>query len=111
MTGVIGKPVLSRSPLYRHDAVKAMKLVGVASGRDATRLDISGEAIMRRTAERQRLPGGIGDKAGALVTKPAQDMPYSLGRPLREWNTSAGDIGSGLVGGAALVLRLPRDVP
>jgi O-antigen/teichoic acid export membrane protein len=35
-------------------------------------------------------------------------MPYSLGRPLREWNTRASDIGSGLVGGTAFVLRLPR---
>ncbi len=62
---------------------------------------------MRRTTVRQRLSGCIGDEAAALVAEAAQDMPHPLGRPFRDRNARAGDIGSGLVRSAAFVLRLP----
>ena len=66
---------------------------------------------MRRAAVHQRLSGGIGDKAGALVAEAAQHMPHPLGRPFRERDARARDIGGGSVGGAAFVLLPPRDLP
>ena len=66
--------------------------------------------VFTGTAVPQRLSGCIGDQTAALVAEAAQDMPHPLGRPLREWNAGASDIGSGLIAGAAFVLRLPRDL-
>src|SRR5438105_904136 len=87
-----------------------MKLEACTGGGDATGLDIPGQAVMHRAAVRQLLSGRIGDEAAALVAEAAQDMPHALRRPLRKWNAGAGDVGGGLVGGTAFVLRLPRDL-
>ena len=89
----------------RDDAITTMKLKTCIGGGDAAGLNVPGQAIMRRATMRQRLSGCIGDKPAALIAETAQDMPHALGRPLREWYARAGDIGSGLVGGTAFVLR------